>query len=286
MSDILYGVKLLILKELDPATQLAKAGGIVCRVETAASADLEPLFSSGNEKVLRTDDKILAIAKTEDLLYGYTLKFKDNVFDVNIIGLVEGGTIRKVGQVIVGYDAPMMSEGCKILPFLAEVYVANYEGDSIVDYTKVTLNNCKGKTPKLTYLDDFFAPEFEVSAREASKAGKPVKSIDYIATLPPVDTVVPVLTMITVTPIVKPAVVIAKSNKLGGIYLVLASAVIDSIGDLAALVNMGIGSYASILAIDVNTNILTASVAVGTYKVYAVDIYGNISVGGANIVIS
>lgn len=286
MGDILYGVKLVILNELDPVTELVKAGGITCRVDTAEEVNLDPVLAKGNEKVLRSDLKILAVASTDDLLYGYAFKFINSTFDLNIVGLIEGGTIRKTGENITGYDASMLSEGATMKLFSAEIYVANYEGSSIKNYTKVTLNKCKGRAAKLAYKDDFFAPEFDVDAREATKAGKPIKSIDYIDALPPIDVTPPILTIITVTPVVKPAIVSASSSKLGGLYLVHSAALIDSISDLNALVNVKLGSYASIVTPGVATSLLTLNIAVGSYKVYAVDLSGNISIGSTNIILS
>jgi len=185
MSDILYGIKKVVLSELDPATGLVKVGTpIICNVTTAEEAELEPVISEGDEKVLRTNEKILAIASTPDLLYGYNLKLKDNTFDINVASLIEGGTIRKTGEDIVGYDSPKLEDGATMKLFQAEIYVANYEGDDIIGYIKITLTKCTGKAPKLAFKKDFFAPEFEIKARENTKSGKPVKLIDYVTSVP------------------------------------------------------------------------------------------------------
>lgn len=185
MADILYGVKLLVLEELDEKTQLPKTGGAICRATTGKSAELEPVVSEGEEKVARSDTQILAIVRTPDLLYGYDLKLVDNTFDVNAAALIEGGAIRKDDQNnVVGYDSAMLADGATMKPFRATIYVANYQGDTIVNYVKLTLNKCTGKAPSIKVGDDFFAPEFEIKAREATKAGLPVKSIDYVDELP------------------------------------------------------------------------------------------------------
>lgn len=185
MADILYGVKLLVLEELDPATQLPKAGGAVCRATTGKSAELEPVISEGEEKIARSDTHILAIVRTPDLLYGYNLKLVDNAFDVNAAALIEGGVI-KTGEngVVTGYDSAKLAEGATMKPFRATIYIANYSGDSIVNYVKLILHKCEGKAPSIKVGDDFFAPEFEIKAREATKAGLPVKSIEYVDELP------------------------------------------------------------------------------------------------------
>lgn len=188
MADVLYGVKRVVLTELDPATQLPKEQGIVCHIETGESAELEPVVSEGEENVKRTDDKILAVVRTEDLLYGYDMTFVDNTFDPTIASLIGGGKVTKgnkeSGNTVTGFETPMMSEGATMKPFKAEIYVANYEGDSIKNYVCITLNNCKGKAPKFSVGKDFYAPEFEIKAREATKAKKPIKSISYVDALP------------------------------------------------------------------------------------------------------
>ncbi len=191
MADILYGVSLLQLEELDPATQLPKSGGVTCYATTGKSAELEPVISEGEEKLARTDKKILAIVRTPDLLYGYNLKLVDNLFDVNMAALIEGGKIKTQAASggsgapkIVGYDSAMLAEGCTMKPFRATLYVANYQGEEIVNYVKIVLNRCEGKAPAIKVGDEFFAPEFEIKAREATKAKLPIKSIEYVDKLP------------------------------------------------------------------------------------------------------
>ena len=188
-KDILYGIKLVEMEELDPQTQLPKVGGQKFRVDTAETAELEAVTSEGTEDIKRNDTRILAIVRTPDLLYGYNLTFKDNTFDPEIMALVEGGTLRKTGpagaQTIAGYDSPMLSTGAaNMKPFRLTLYVPNYLGDSIVNYVKITLNNCSGTAPSMNLGKEFFAPEFNVKAREATKASLPIKSMDYVATLP------------------------------------------------------------------------------------------------------
>ena len=78
----------------------------------------------------------------------------------------------------------MMSEGFTGKPFKLDIYVANYSGDAIVNYAKVTLNKCVGKFPSMSIGDGFYAPEFEIKARENSAASLPIKEITFVDTLP------------------------------------------------------------------------------------------------------
>lgn len=187
MAEILYGVKLIVLEELDPRTQLPKDGGVTCMGETGKSVELEPVISSGDEKIARSDSNILAIVRTPDLLYGYDLKMVDNTFDLNAAALIEGAKVTEDEDGnLTRYDTPLISEGATMKPFRATLYVANYEGDAIKNYVKLTLNKCSGTSPSIKLGDDFFAPEFSIKAREATKANLPIKSIEIVDTLPSV----------------------------------------------------------------------------------------------------
>ena len=181
---ILYGIKQAVITELG-ADGNAAAEGTVIKFKTAEQAELEPVMSEGDEEILRNAEQILAVVRTDDLLYGYDITLKDNLFDPAIAGLVAGY------QVTTGEDravekiaTPMMNDGCIAKEFKLELYVANYEGDAIVNYAKVTFNKCKGKFPSMTLGNEFFAPEFEIKARENSKAKLPIKEITFVEELP------------------------------------------------------------------------------------------------------
>lgn len=186
MKDVLYGVKLVILEEIDPVTQLPVEGGVKCRINTAESAEMEPVLSEGEEEVARTDDRILAIVATPDLLYGYDLTLTDNTFDPSVAALIEGGVVEtdENGNV-TGYRSPFINEGSSNMkPFRAHIYVANYEGDSIKNYVVITLNKCSGSAPSVNAAKEFYAPEYTIKSREATKAGLPIKGLTYVNSLP------------------------------------------------------------------------------------------------------
>lgn len=189
MKDVLYGVKLVVLEEIDPVTQLPVDNGIKCRINTAESAEMEAVVSEGEEEVARTDERILAIVATPDLLYGYDMTLTDNTFDPSVAALIEGGVIEtdENGNVI-GYRSPFISEGStNMKPFRAHIYVANYEGDSIKNYVVITLNKCSGSAPGMNAAKEFYAPEYTIKAREATKAGLPIKNLSYVNSLPAPD---------------------------------------------------------------------------------------------------
>jgi hypothetical protein len=286
MAEILYGVQKVVLTELDPLTQLPRAGGIVCNVDTAQTAEMDPVLSSGAEVVLREDTQVLAIAKTPDLVYGYDFKFTDNCFNIAVASLIEGGTVlydTATPPNVIGYNSPMLSAGITMKPFKADIYVANYRGNSIINYVKITLNNCTGQAPKMAFSKDFYSPEFDIDAREATLAGLPMKQLAFVTVVPGDDTTVPILTMTSAVSLVRPAPIVGSSNELGFLYAIDSNAVVTTVTELNDLVNAHEGIMAPIITAGVPVSMITTSLNASKYKLYAIDMAGNISLGSAVI---
>jgi len=186
MKDILYGVKYATLEEINPDTQLPPVvGGVYVGVDTAESVEMEAIMSEGVEDIARSDSKILAVVRTPDLLYGYDVTLKDNTFDPAIASLIEGGVSTIVNDEVTGYRAPLLSEGATNLkPFRLTLYVASYEGDSIQHYVKIVMNNCSGSAFAFSSGKEFYAPEFKIRAREATKASLSIKTMSYVSHIP------------------------------------------------------------------------------------------------------
>lgn len=187
---ILYGIKKVVLTELDPATEKPKVGSPkTATITTAEECEMEALLAEGAEEVLRTDDKILAIVDVDELPYGYNLTFKDNTMNADALSIITGmtsGTATDEGNTAdKKLTMPMMDDGnSKQMLFKMELFVANYKGSSIVDYCKITFNKCKGKPLNMTIGKEFYAPELEIKAREATKGNAPMLEIDFVDQLP------------------------------------------------------------------------------------------------------
>ena len=184
--EILYNIERVVLTELDPTTGLPKSnGGVKTTISTAKEAKLSPVISEGAEDILRNATEILAVVREDDLLYGYDFTLTDNTFSIEAAQLV-AGYVKTTGGSPGANDieTPMMENGNQGKPFKTEIYVANYEGDSIKNYCKITLNKCLGKFPEMTVGSEFYAPEFQIKARENTKASLPIKSIAWVDSLP------------------------------------------------------------------------------------------------------
>lgn len=280
MAEILYGVKLVVLTPLDKETGLSKVGSNKIVMQAAQEASVDPVISKGEEKILRDDDRILAVARTKDITYGYNFKLKDARPDLNIIQLIEGGTFKcedpKDPKKITGYASPRLGEAVDLDPFRTEIYVGNYEGDSIKNYAKVTLNKCEGNAPGMAFKKDFYSPEFQIDARENTKAGLTAKEIDFVDKLP--DLIVPVVVLVSTGTVTIGTAVKARSNKLGSFYLVNQNDAVTDVASLEALVTAKKATKAQITAKDTDISIGTTGLTAGKYNVYAVDTNGNLSV--------
>lgn len=192
MSKILYNVKMVVLRLIDESTGLVDAVAKPILVDTAEDIKLKPVTSKGDEKILRTEDKILASATQPDLTYGYDVELKDNKFSVEILSLFEGGTIHYDATEttkIIGYDSPLMDQGSASKPFVTEIYVEEKKGASVVGYVEMDLNYCTGKAPEFEFKKgEFYSPTFSIDSRENTLANKPIKSFKFISELPKITT--------------------------------------------------------------------------------------------------
>lgn len=187
-GDILYNVKRVEIEELDPATMDVKTDSKKYVISCDSEIALEPEINEGEKKVLRDSTHILAQAKDEDLLEAMNLKLTTVKFPVEVLPMIQGGTLRcdvTEKTKIVGYDAPTMAEGVTNKKyFRLSAYVGNYEGENVLNYVKITFPKCRGKILKLDFKKEFFAPEFDVRATENTKLKKPAYSFDYVDALP------------------------------------------------------------------------------------------------------
>lgn len=186
---ILYGVKKVIIEELDPVTEEVKTQSPAKgTIKTAEEIECEPVISEGDEEILRNDDSLLAVVNTDDILYGYNLTLKDNTFSPVIAGIIAGMTATTATDTS-DKDAkklatPMLGSVNSNKLFRIKIYVANYKGSSVINYCELTFNKCKGSALAFKAGKEFSAPEFTIKAREATIANKPIMEMDFVKTLP------------------------------------------------------------------------------------------------------
>ncbi|EKQ52754.1 MULTISPECIES: Ig-like domain-containing protein [unclassified Clostridium] len=146
--------------------------------DTASEIDVEPILSAGKRDILRVKDKILGINQTEDIAIGYKLKLKDNTFNLDVMRLVDGGTISGGN-----YTSIPAGEVVDKDLFTLEVYTEEKDYSRTTGYTKFTWKHCKGKVPKYKIKDgDFIVPEFE--AESIPFRGETAIDIESVTSIP------------------------------------------------------------------------------------------------------
>lgn len=146
--------------------------------DTASEIDVEPILSAGKRDILRVKDRVLGINDTEDIVIGYKLKLKDNTFNLDVMQLVDGGTI--TGN---NYTSIPAGEVVNKDLFTLAVYTEEKDYSKTIGYTKFQWKHCKGKVPKYKIQDgSFIVPEFE--AESISFRGETSVGIDSVTTLP------------------------------------------------------------------------------------------------------
>lgn len=147
--------------------------------DTADKAEAKPDLSKGKEDILRVKDRIIAMNKTEDICIGYNIKLNNNTFPMEVMCLVDGGTVTSTG-----YEGPEVGTAVNRTPFTINLYSEQKDYDSsTVKYVKFSFKHNKGTPVDFKFEDGkFYVPEFESTSRP-KKGEKPVY-IEYVTNLP------------------------------------------------------------------------------------------------------
>lgn len=146
---------------------------------------------------IETQDKVPLIVKgvlisqkpAKATITGHTLILTDNVFNVELVKILQGGTI-KFDQVdvdkVVGYTPPVTGSTDSGKVFTTNCYSAIYNAAGIITgYEKISYPNCKGNPVALNSEDGVFrAPEYTINSAPAN--GQAPYDMDYVTALPAV----------------------------------------------------------------------------------------------------
>ncbi len=181
-GTVLYGCKMMIVKEIDDETGLPKADGNVVYMETPQQANISLTWIDGQVTELRGGDGLVATVEEDDELTGADITFTDAILSGESLAMLAGGTYAN-GK----YSAPRKPNA---KPVWVELYQALYgEGNNhasdITGYRQYTFPNVKGRVPNFNLQDrNFVTPQFTLSAKESEKANLPVFEWDDVAELP------------------------------------------------------------------------------------------------------
>lgn len=118
-------------------------------------------------------------------IVGTTITLTDNVFNPDLVLVLQGGTCTyDINGKLTSYTPPVAGSREVLDSFTLNAYSAQYDtsGD-IVNYEKISYPNCTGEPIAFTSEDDVFrAPEYTIDS--APKLGEAPYTITYVDELP------------------------------------------------------------------------------------------------------
>lgn len=159
--------------------------------ETANKIAVNPQVEETDAVKLVIKGKLKAQKPKETTLTGNEITLTDNVFNPELVLVLQGGTIKydlATPTKIVGYTPPVSGSGEKGKVFKLNAYSAQYDASGqIVQYEKITYPNCQGVPVAFGSEDGVFrASEYTINS--APKTGEAPYEINYVAALPVLQT--------------------------------------------------------------------------------------------------
>lgn len=145
---------------------------------------------------------LIAQKPQQTTITGNTIVLTDNVFNPQVVKILQGGTIKywtddsqsstadvDAGFGVASYTPPVAGSSEKGEIFTLNAYSAIYNAAGIITgYEKISYPNCQGTPIGLNSQDNVFrAPEYTINS--APNTGEAPYAIDYVKALPAVDPV-------------------------------------------------------------------------------------------------
>lgn len=155
--------------------------------DTANSIAVEPQIEEEDAVKLVVKGILRAQKPKQSTLTGNAITLKDNVFNPELVLVLQGGTIKYDTEdptKIIGYTPPVAGSKDKGEVFKLNAYSAQYDAAGlVVQYEKITYPNCQGVPIAFGSEDGAFrAPEYTINS--APKTGEAPYDINYIPSLP------------------------------------------------------------------------------------------------------
>lgn len=156
--------------------------------DTASAIGVEPQVEEQDAVKLVVKGILRAQKPQETTITGTKIVLTDNVFNPELVQILQGGTIKYDGEgddaKIAGYTPPVIGSADKGKIFKLNAYSAQYDtSGQIVKYEKITYPNCKGVPVAFGAEDGVFrASEYTINSAPAK--GEAPYDITYVEALP------------------------------------------------------------------------------------------------------
>lgn len=176
------------------------AGGDEIAFDTASQIAVEPQVNEEDPVQLVVKGILRAQKPAVSTLTGNQITLTDNVFNPELVKILQGGTIKywadaehsepatttDEGFGVESYTPPVAGSGEKGTPFTLNAYTAIYDAAGLITgYEKISYPNCQGTPVALSSEDGAFrAPEYVINS--SPNSGEAPYVISYVDTLPTV----------------------------------------------------------------------------------------------------
>lgn len=128
---------------------------------------------------------LIAQKRQQDTITGNSITLSDNVFNPELVQIIQGGTIEYDDDGnFKKYTPPVVGDEYKPTPFTMKVYSGHYDASGIVlDYEKTTFPNCTGVPVSFSSQDGVFrTPQYTILSAPAE--GEAPYDIEMVKELP------------------------------------------------------------------------------------------------------
>lgn len=154
---------------------------------TSNQITIDPQIETTDAIQLIVKGILISQKRQTDVLTGNTLTIGDNVYNPELIKVVQGGKVEydEDGN-FKKYTPPVVGEAYSPTPFTLRAYTAQYDASGlIVGYMKTTYPNCTGVPVSFSSQDDvFMTPEYSIIS--AGGNGEPSYEQEFVKELPTV----------------------------------------------------------------------------------------------------
>lgn len=176
-----------------------KVGDVEIALNTASEVSVSIQSETTDAVKLIVKGRLIAQKREQTTVTGNTITLTDNVFNPELVKLLQGGTIKywqddgqssetdtDAGFGVSSYTPPVAGSTEEVKEGVLSIYTARYDAAGLViGYEKCEYPNCKGVPVAFNVTDgEFRAPEYTINS--APKTGEAPYKITYLKELPEV----------------------------------------------------------------------------------------------------